>query len=397
MAPRTPQVPVRPAVLRWARESAGYPEKAVARRIGVPQDRVETWEREPGPAFLTVRQMEELAHYYKRPTAALLLKKPPEEQPPPQDFRRPLHRDAPFSPDLRFAIRRAYRFQRLARDMMEALGLPHTSEIPQASPQEDPEAVARGQRQAIGVTVRRQLGWKNQWDALREWRDVLEERRLLLLQADFPRAEAQGFSVADSHPYTVVVTSKDPPTARCFTLFHEFAHLLLRDGGICLTEEAPPLNGNNLARTENWCHRFAEAFLVDGEALQDMPEAPVVVRQRPGYEDALQELASSFKVSQYVILFRLWHLDMIPEQRFWFEYNRVEEALAEAARQQREKKRERKGGPSPARQAVQERGRLFTRLVLEGLDREMLSYTEAIDYLGVRLKHLGKVRLEAHG
>src|SRR3990172_3637820 len=104
MPRRTLEVQVTPAVLKWARQSAGYSEEAVARRLGVSQGQVKAWEKEPGPSLLTVRQMEELAHYCKRPTAALLLMEPPQEPPPPQDFRRPLHKDAPFSPDLRLAI-----------------------------------------------------------------------------------------------------------------------------------------------------------------------------------------------------------------------------------------------------------------------------------------------------
>jgi len=163
-------------------------------------------------------------------------------------------------------------------------------------------------------------------------------------------------------------------------------------------EEARPSDANNLAKTEDWCHRFAEAFLVDADTLRERRETEVVLRREPGYERALQHLASSFKVSQHVVLFRFRHLGLMSEARFWTEYNRVREeaAAAEAARRQ-ERKREAKGGPSPGRQAVQERGRFFIRLVLEALDREMLSDVEAIDYLGARLKHLEKIRQAAYG
>jgi Zn-dependent peptidase ImmA (M78 family) len=281
--------------------------------------------------------------------------------------------------------------------MMEALELPSASDVPHASLRDDPAAVARAQRESSGVSVKEQLGWRHPYEALRRWRDVLEDRQVMVFQGDFPRGEAQGFSVSQSHPYAVVATVKDPPTARCFTLLHEFAHLLLRDSGICVTEEALPVPEDDLARTEDWCQRFAEAFLVDADVLLDRAETGAVRRREAGYEEALRRLASAFKVSRYVVLFRLRHLELLSEARFWTEYERVREELEAAAARRRAKKKEGKGGRMAARQAVQERGRLFTRLVLEGLDREMLSYTEAIDYLGVRLKHLEKVRQLAYG
>lgn len=396
MPRKTPEVPVSPAVLKWARETAGYPEEDVARRIGVAAGRVQDWEKAVEQAYLTVGQLEELAQFYKRPLAALLLLKPPEEPRLPQDFRRPLKREAPLSPDLRLAIRRAHRLQRLARDVMDALGLPSTSNIPQASHHEDPEEVARAQRAAFGIAVREQLKWRDPREAFRRWRDALEQRCVLVFQGDFPRDEAQGFSVSETHPYAIVATWRDHPTARCFSLFHEYAHLLLREGGICLTEEMPPPDNNNLARTESWCHRFAEAFLVDREALSERRETLPVVRQEPGYEQELRRLAWSFKVSQPVVLFRLWHAGFITQERFWAEYDRLRSAMQADAEQHKAEK-EKKGGMSPARRVTQERGRFFTRLVLEGLDREILGYTEVMDYLGVRLEHLEKVRQATYG
>lgn len=397
MPPKTAEVTVRPAVLKWARETAGYSPEDVARRLDIPTSRVVGWEG-PGPARLTFRQLEELTRYYKRPTAALLLDEPPAEPPPPVDFRRPLHRDAPFSPELRLAVRRARRLQRLVRELMEAMEQALTSDIPQVNSQASAESVARELRKAFGITTRQQLGWKDPREAFRRWREALEVRRILVFQGDFPREEAQGFSLSDSDPYSIVVTQKkeEPFTARCFTLFHEYAHLLLREGGVCLTQEVPPSDGSSIARTENWCQRFAEAFLVDADVLRDRPETEAVLRRQPGYEHALQRLAFAFKVSQYVVLFRLWHLDLMPEARFWREYNRVREEAAEAARR-REKRKEGGGGPPPAQRAVQERGRLFTRIVLEALEREMLSHAEVMEYLGVRPKHLEKVRLAVYG
>jgi len=396
MPRRTPEIPISPAVLEWARETAGFTHDEVSHHLGVAREQVEGWEKEAGQVYLRVRQLEDLAHYYKRPLAALLLTERPDEPKPPQDFRRPLQRDKPFSHSLRLAIRRAKRLQRVAREMMEAMELSPVSDIPQVNLQQQPEIVAKAQRKAFGITTKEQLGWRNSGHAFRCWREVLEARSVLVFQSDFPREEAQGFSLSDDHPYAIMVSSADFLTARCFTLFHELAHLLLRQGGVCITEVPYSQISNNLAKTENWCHRFAEAFLIDEEVLRDRDETQAVIRSEPGYEEALKRLAFSFKVSQAVVLFRFWHSELISEGRFSTEYAKLQR-VAQIEAEQIKKKRHGKGWPSPAQQVVQERGRLLPRLVLEALDRQMLGYTEAVDYLGVRLKHLDKIRQEAYG
>ena len=42
-----------------------------------------------------------------------------------------------------------------------------------------------------------------------------------------PVDDARGFSLTDGEPYVIVVNSADADRARLFTLFHEYAHILL--------------------------------------------------------------------------------------------------------------------------------------------------------------------------
>lgn len=394
MATKSTLISINPRVLKWARETAGYNKAEAARRIGVPIERLTDWESAPKDALLTPRQLEELAWYYRRPSAALFLAERPSDEPPPRDFRRVLHREAPFSHYLNLAIRRGRRLQRTTAELMQLTETSLTPVISRAHVTDDPEAIASQQREAWGTSWEKQLGWDDPKDALWAWRDSIEQRRIPVFEAEIPREEAQGFSLDDNYPYVVVLSTKDAPTAKCFTLFHEYAHLLLREGGICITQESPAQNGDGMVQTELWCHRFAEAFLVGAAALEAQSEISMIIRQEPTYETALRRLASSFKVSQQVILFRLWHMNLLPEKRFWQEFNRVKEE-GRLAEQEAEQKKQSKGGPSPAIKAIHERGRMFTRMVLDGLDREMIGNTDAINYLGIGLKHLEKLRAEA--
>lgn len=382
-------ITVSPDVLKWAHVSSGYSYEEVARYLEVEPELLSSWEKETEPVTLRISQLSDLSHYYKRPMAALLLSKPPQEPDLPKDFRRAFQHLTTYSPELRFAIRRARRLRRIARELLESIDLSTKSNIKTIDLKQEPEVVARELRGTFGVSDKEQLSWGDQWQAYRYWRELIESLNIYVFQSDFPREEAQGFSLSDSYPYVIMISSKDSPTARCFTLFHEFAHLLLEEGGICITDIAYRRINNRYARTEDWCHRFAEAFLISRDALSRSSEVFEIVEQVPEYEQTLRRLAWRFKVSQAVMLFRLWHCGFISRERFRLEYIKLQEFM-KIAKLKAEKRGE--GWQPPAQRAVQERGRHLSRLVLDALDHEMLGISEAADYLGIRAKHLGKVR-----
>jgi len=393
---KTPDIEVSPGTLEWARASAGFTYDDIARCLGITATEVVAWTRTDRPVRLRTRQLEQLADCLRRPLAAFLLATPPSEPKLPQDFRRPDCQSTPLSSDLKFAIRRARRLQRIAREMLVEMEMPSFSKLPRASLQQEPEIIAKEQRESFGISVKDQIGWRDPYQALKRWRDTLERHTVLTFQSDFPRREAQGFSLSESHPYAIIVSSQDPPTARCFTLFHELGHLLLSEGGICLTDLDYPHVSDVSARTENWCHRFAEAFLIDAETLCARPEVLMIVRQEADYLQSLKDLARVFKVSQAAILFRMRHCQLISEKRFWHEYKNYLNGVQDFPRRIKEKDKKKGGGPSPSTRAVQERGRLLTRTVLDALDRQIIGYTEVADYLGVRLQHLDRIRQIAH-
>ena len=109
---------------------------------------------------LRVTQLEDLAHFLKRPLAAFLLTKPPIEPNPPRDFRRASGRSGPLSPALRLVIRRTRRLQRIAHEVMENLGINATSQIPKANPNDNPELVGKELRKLFGISTKERSNGK---------------------------------------------------------------------------------------------------------------------------------------------------------------------------------------------------------------------------------------------
>jgi transcriptional regulator with XRE-family HTH domain len=119
----SPAIPVSPEILRWAREASGYPTGRVASRLGVKEERVQSWEQ--GERQPTERQLEDLAKILRRPLGVFFLPRPPRPQPLGAEYRR-LTGVTPGqeSPEPRIALRQMLSRRESALNLMEELGSP---------------------------------------------------------------------------------------------------------------------------------------------------------------------------------------------------------------------------------------------------------------------------------
>jgi len=379
------EVPVAPGVLKWARETMGKTLDDVAKRLDLGRATVEAWERETGQKHPTLKQLRELSIFLKRPLAAFFLPDPPQEAPLPADFRTlPADSKKPFTEKTLLALRRARRLQHLSLELALNLRDRSSFAIETASLADDVRALADRTRQRLGVSVERQFEWKNETEALSEWKRAAETHGVLVLELPFPIEEGRAFSLTDDTYPVIVLNSGDSLNARIFSLFHELGHLLLGQSGICdLSEEGKAV--------EQFTNRFSGEFLVPEPALLGHP----VVQSHIGEEwedDDLHALGRQFKVSREVILRRL--LITGSTTRSFYERKRAE---WEASR----KETRTKGGRRvPARQCLRQNGVPFTARVLEAAERDIITYRDVSDYLSIGLKYLPAVetllRKETH-
>jgi transcriptional regulator with XRE-family HTH domain len=96
---------VKPRLLVWARESAGFSTLAqVAHKTKVSEDDLKAWES--GEKLPSVAQLRKLGKVYKRPIAVFFLSEPPRGFSPQREFRRlPRLLPGESSPELLLALR----------------------------------------------------------------------------------------------------------------------------------------------------------------------------------------------------------------------------------------------------------------------------------------------------
>ncbi|HQU46962.1 MAG TPA: XRE family transcriptional regulator [Pirellulales bacterium] len=212
-------VDANPAVLRWARETAGYSVEAAGDRVADRQT-LEAWEA--GKDRPTWKAIQRLAKFYRRPVAALLLAEPPAEAPLPPDFRRLPEANKQLSPKTRFAIRTARWLAGAAAGLENELDRPAPFNGRKVRLSNSPEQLAEQCRELLGISLDEQTQWQRSGEAFRHWRAAVEAQNVLVLQASMPVEEVRGFSLFESGKAVILLNQSDAVNARIFTLFHEY-------------------------------------------------------------------------------------------------------------------------------------------------------------------------------
>lgn len=390
MPPRVPAI-VKPELLVWARESARLTIELAAHRAQVKPEKLSTWERGEGQP--TIAQLRKLGRAYKRPLAVFYLSKAPKAFQAMHDFRRlPEEMAGTQSPNLAFEVRRARYRREIALDLHDELRGAPPAFTATASLSDNPEAVGLRLRELLRIGRDEPASWKKPHDALNGWRSALEQAGVLVFQAnDVDLTEVRGFSISLNPLPVVVVNLKDSPLGRVFTMLHETAHLMLRQGGLCDLDDEQPLPTHR--RMEVFCNHVAGAALVPRDWLLAEHE----VQAHKGVEwpnEIVSALGRRYQASREVVLRRLLILGRTTEAFYKKKRRELSEEF-EAQRQEAQKQKvlglAPKGFVTPDRIALSTAGPFFVRLVLNSYHQEKITANDLSSYLEVRLKHVQKI------
>jgi Zn-dependent peptidase ImmA (M78 family) len=378
--PRTHLALVNPALLRWGREQVRMAPLVAARKAAVSSEKLATWEA--GAAQPTLRQARALAHAYRLPLAAFYLELPPATKSRvPKDYRRLAGtQQDDITSALAIDIKEAWEKREIALELLTLNASPPPPLALSASIDEDPELVGAQLRDFVGLSVGEQATWRDPRRAFNAWRRQLEDRGLLILQtSDLPLEELRAYSLFSTVLPVIVLNRKDVPAGRCFSLIHELAHLALKLEGLCdlntAVDRAPEEQ-----HLEVFCNAVAAAFLIPRAALF---EHGIVLRhgESPIWSDLeLEALARHFSTSREALLRRLLTFGRTEEEFYRVKRREYHDEYA--------KQKKMRGPVAPPVDTVSLLGRPFVRLVLDSLDTDRITTTDASDYLGLRLKHL---------
>ena len=363
-------IPVRPEMVRWAREHRGLTLEAAADKLSVPVNILASVERGEQPVYIGL--FKKLSARLKIPGPTLLRQTAPTVPPAPIDFRTLNGLNPSLGFETRIAISYAYTIEQNILELIEAEAIPETPHLPLLRLRQSPERAGEEERRRLGISNLKQLAWR-QKEAFRNWRTVIEAAGIYVILKKFPIKDCRGFTIYRRENAPIIVINKAElfEPARTFTLIHEYAHILLRKPGMSDLDERNPV--------EAFCNKFASSFLMPHALIQDIlpywPDAP----EEWSIHD-LRDWARQLKVSQQALALRLEGLGIAPVGY----YGRIVQQQIPVP------KREGTGGDYVNTQ-VNELGDKFTKNVISAEQVRNIPSVEASDILDIAPRHFARI------
>ena len=374
-----PVIGIQPAVLRWARQSLNLSIPAVADKIKRSVDEVAAWES--GGSAPTYAQLEKLAYQiYKIPLAVFFLPTPPKVKTPAKEFRTLPDSDLQsLVPDTHLLIRRAHAYK-LALEELFGNNSPSERCIwkdIQLSRNKSVRQQAQKVRNYLGISLQDQISWRSDDKALKKWRAALEEVGVFVFKESFKQKEISGFCLFDNVHPVIYLNNGTSKTRQIFSLFHEFAHLLLGANSIGKFGKSHfDLLPHEQKKIEIFCNAFTAELLIPKSDFHDqVAHFPEAIEDCP--DEAIATLAARYGVSREAIL------------RCFLDEGRVSAKHYELKAKEwtgQKKPKASKGGPS---YYVTKSSYLSNRFALEVVSqhyRQQISVEKAADMLGIKAK-----------
>jgi Zn-dependent peptidase ImmA (M78 family) len=373
------RVGIKPELIRWACERAGYSIADLQSKFSRLPDWV-SGEQQP-----TLKQVEAFAKATHTPIGFLFLPEPLVEKIPIPDFRTMdnEHIGHP-SPDLLETIYICQQRQEWYRDYARSVGEMPLPFVGSAKVRDDIVETAARIRSALGFDVNQRRQIPTWTDALRHFIGQADDMGVLVMcngvvqnnnYRHLDPKEFRGFAMVDDLAPLVFINGADTKAAQMFTLAHELAHIWIGESAV--SDSSPAFVPDQAV--ERWCNRVAAELLVPLAVLRDLH------RNDAALPDQIGSLARTFKVSTLVILCRIHDAGKMGRDEFDAAYKAELERLRAIPRGS--------GGNFYLTQAARVSKRFAAALVTSTLEGQTL-YRDAFRMLGfskfATFKELGR-------
>lgn len=376
-------VKIEPAILKYARKYSGFSVEEVSKKTKVAMEKLNSYEDQKCEVPLS--HLEKFAGVYKRPLSFFLLEKIPLDIVEPRDFRIVYtSEETSFLPQTYLAIRRARYVQSV---IAELAGGDFEYPFRSAVVNDDPETASASFRDYLGVDMAEQQRWNSPSNALRNWRTVLEERNIFVLQQSLSTEGISAFCLIDKNPHVVVLNSSEHENRRIFSLFHEIGHIFLHKSGVCTPDDLSR-NSYQYVKIEKFCNQFAASLLLPKKDFTaDLDVGRLAKIPLDFWSDGdLRNISQRFKVSREVIVRRFQTLGIISESVYESWRN------AWIKKSEEYKKIKRKGVRIPQYlKCLSQNGRGFASFILEQYHTNKISFSNAAEILNVNPKHMSQI------
>ncbi|WP_306168618.1 ImmA/IrrE family metallo-endopeptidase [Halomonas sp. MMSF_3323] len=382
-----------PAVLVWARETAGLSLEQAARGLGLGSQRTPADEQlaafESGERAPSLPQIKKMAQLYRRPFVAFFLSKPPKNAEMGEDFRRLPGEEGSNEGDVRALIRDIYIRQTLVKEtLVDSEEDQDIDFIGKGDFEEDIDDAAEHIKNALEIDTDSYRRERDAHHAFGYLRDKAEASGIYVLligdlgshHSTISVKEFRGFALADKVAPFIVINQNDAKPAWSFTLLHEAVHLWVGKSGISAQ--------TNTHKVEQFCNDVASRILLSDDETDALYER--ASKSEETYFNFLKSEARSLNLSTSLIAYRFFRKNFISKE----EWENVNIQLREqwlAAKQENKKKQKQSSGGDFYNTKKHRAGNALVNLVSKGIHEGILTETRAGRILGVNPGNVAKM------
>jgi Zn-dependent peptidase ImmA (M78 family) len=387
---------INPAILVWARESAGLDLRDAAHKLALAtsdatsEDKLLEMER--GARLRSRTQLGKIAKTYRRPLLTFYLATPPQKSDRGTDFRTTgaavsQKDDALLDAFLRDIKARQEMLTSVLEDEDELERLPF---VGSCTLRDDVEQVAESISKALHLPAGSE-GRPASADAFFKFLRAQTEALgvYVLLVGDLGSHHSalseevfRGFALADPRVPFIVINDQDARTARSFTLVHELAHIYIGESGVSGTPDQ--VSGNSpTAKVEQFCNDVASYVLLPRSFQSQRP--PALARNDASSAlRYIEQTAKSWSVSEPLVAFRLRRLGWITPAMHQQFSNAFAKRWQDHKASTKAKNQMKEGGPNYYVVKQNRLGDALVDVVRRTVRDNRLTHTKAAKILGVK-------------
>ena len=388
---------VNPAILVWARESAGLDLRDAAQKLALSSsdtasNEEKLLELERGSRLPSRTQLSKIAKTYRRPLLTFYLSSPPAKSDRGTDFRTTgaavsQKDNALLDAILRDIKARQEMLTSVLEDEDELERLPF---VGSCSLKDDPEAVAARIREALHLSETangRPASPDEFFKFLRAQTEALGVYVLLVgdlgsHHSALSEEVFRGFALADPRVPFIVINDQDARTARSFTLVHELVHIFLGQSGVSGIPDQ--MGGNSpAAMVEQFCNDTASYVLLPRSFASARP-ALLGKNEVKAALSFIEQTAKSWSVSEPLVAFRLRRLGWITPAMHQQFSNAFAKRWQDQKASTKAKNQMKEGGPNYYVVKQNRLGDALVNAVRRTVRENLLTHTKAAKILGVK-------------
>ena len=252
------------------------------------------------------------------------------------------------------------------------------SVLPSVSVTMNAAQVAADERGRIGLNVDTQAKWSTDANAFNRLRALVEAQGVFVYLINASTTDDwRGMAIYDDRRIPVIVINSDEAlaSARSFSLFHEYAHLLLRQSAIT--------DHRSRDRDEEFCNKFAAYFLMPSREFHGATLLVGGGFRNYWTDTQLRKIGSVFKTSMSAVALHLISHNLAPDD--FFNVKLAEWRVREKTRG--------KPGIVPYYDKIANRlGIQHIKVVFAALDQKRINQLDAYEILDVQEANFPRLR-----